>query len=944
MISSSPPPKPDFEALFAAAPALFVVLLPDAPRYTIIAASDAYVRATMTRREAIVGLSIFDVFPDNPADPLADGTVNLRASLDRVVATRQPHERAEQKYDIRRPAESGGGFEERWWRARATPVLSSDGALAYILHAIEDVTEKRQLADHATRAHVKRHESEERLRLTIEAAPIGMALIGLDGRFMQVNRALCEILGYGADELLTMRLQQVTHPDERADDGELVEHLSHGELSRYQEARRCLRKDGGIVDVMISVALLKAPDGTPRGCIAQVEDITQRRRDEQALSRSEAQFRGLIERMPDGVMIVANRRLAYVNRALAKLLGHEHPAQLLGRSLEELYLPDDLAIIARRIRMIEAGEIVPPQELRMVRSDLSLCPIETRAIGLRFDDQPGILVIVRDLTERKRSDEALRISEAKYSGIISIATDAVIAIDESWRISIFNAGAERIFGYARHEAIGQPLDMLIPERARDAHQYHVAGFAAGQVAARPMGDATMTITGRRKSGEEFPAEAAISKLQVGDKTILTVALRDVTERRRIERGQQLLAEAGKVLGATLDYEQTLATLAKLVAREFADWCVVEVIADGRAAERGQLRRLKVASADPANAGLCAELERLPVDRERPYLIASVVETQQPLLIERVTPELLARGAQDAEHLRTLRAVNPASLMAVPLIMRGQLLGTLAFVSSTPKRIYAASDLRLAQALAERAAIAIENARLYSASVQAAQLRDQVLSVVAHDLRNPLATIRLQAAGMLRAPPEVERRTQRPREIIDRAAARMNRLIQDLLDVARMEAGELTIERARLVVADLTIEAADMQRALAASSSLELHVDLAPNLPALWGDRHRLLQVFENLIGNAIKFTPPGGRITVGARPRNGEIIFSVADTGRGITPEGMTRVFDRFWQATRADRLGAGLGLPITKGIVEAHGGRIWVESAIGVGSTFFFALAGSDD
>jgi signal transduction histidine kinase len=171
------------------------------------------------------------------------------------------------------------------------------------------------------------------------------------------------------------------------------------------------------------------------------------------------------------------------------------------------------------------------------------------------------------------------------------------------------------------------------------------------------------------------------------------------------------------------------------------------------------------------------------------------------------------------------------------------------------------------------------------------------------------------------------------------AARMNRLIQDLLDVARMEAGQLTLERARLAPAELTFEATEMQRPLATSSSLELRLDLAPNLPELWGDRHRLMQVFENLIGNAIKFTPPGGRITVAAAPREREVVFSVADTGRGITPEGLTRVFDRFWQATRVDRQGAGLGLPITKGIVEAHGGRIWVESALGQGSTFFFSI-----
>ena len=166
---------------------------------------------------------------------------------------------------------------------------------------------------------------------------------------------------------------------------------------------------------------------------------------------------------------------------------------------------------------------------------------------------------------------------------------------------------------------------------------------------------------------------------------------------------------------------------------------------------------------------------------------------------------------------------------------------------------------------------------------------------------------------------------------------MNRLIQDLLDVALMESGQLTIERARLSARELIVAAVDMQRPLASSSSLELRVDVDRDVPDVWGDRDRLLQVFENLIGNAIKFTKAGGRITVGAASRDHEVVFWVADTGGGIAAENLPHVFDRFWQATRAGRQGAGLGLPITKGIVEAHGGRIWVESTLGPGHHLLF-------
>jgi signal transduction histidine kinase len=155
----------------------------------------------------------------------------------------------------------------------------------------------------------------------------------------------------------------------------------------------------------------------------------------------------------------------------------------------------------------------------------------------------------------------------------------------------------------------------------------------------------------------------------------------------------------------------------------------------------------------------------------------------------------------------------------------------------------------------------------------------------------------------------------------------------------MESGQLTVEAARLSAREVIVGAVEMQRPLASSRSLELRVDVDPDVPDVWGDRDRLLQAFENLIGNAIKFTTPGGCITVGAAPQDHQVIFRVADTGSGIAPENLPRVFDRFWQATRANRQGAGLGLPITKGIVEAHGGRIWVESTLSRGTTFSFSI-----
>jgi len=232
----------------------------------------------------------------------------------------------------------------------------------------------------------------------------------------------------------------------------------------------------------------------------------------------------------------------------------------------------------------------------------------------------------------------------------------------------------------------------------------------------------------------------------------------------------------------------------------------------------------------------------------------------------------------------------------------------------------------------------ERKKIEEALRRAVTARDQMLGIVAHDLRNPLASI-MQSAALAQRGPEPERLNKRL-DLISRAAARMDHLIQGLLDVSLIEAGQLRIDGDRVNVSDLVLDAVDMQRPLASSSGLTIRVDVAHDGDVLWASRERLHEVFENLIGNAIKFTEAGGHITVSAEPREMDVLFSVSDTGCGIGPESLTHVFDPFWQAVpRAGRLGAGLGLAITKGIVEAHDGRIWVESVAGQGSTFFFTI-----
>jgi PAS domain S-box-containing protein len=536
-----------------------------------------------------------------------------------------------------------------------------------------------------------------------------------------------------------------------------------------------------------------------------------------------------------------------------------------------------------------------------------------------------------DITTRKQADIELRLAHKMTSGILSISADAIVSIDEHQRITMFNEGAEKIFGYTKAEATGAPLDILLPERFRTNHRQKVETFAAGPNTAKRMGARNMELFGRRKNGDEFPAEAAISKLEVGGHKILTATVRDVTEQRRAEHEQRFLAEVGPVLASSLEYEQTLDRVVQLAVRELADLCIIDIVS-----VEGEVHRLKAACRDPDRRWIADALMRTSLDPRLPYLTRPALANQESLLIERVTEETLAAYAQSDDHLNVLRALEPTSIIAVPLVAHGRLLGAIALVASVSSRPFGPEDLRLAQELATRAALAIESARLYTVAQRAIQARDDVLGIVAHDLRNPLYSINLQA-DLLR---DGDDRQRKAGDAIQRSVARMNRLIQDILDVTQLEAGQLAVERQRVSTTQILLDIVDAQRRLADAKGIALLLEIPPDLPEVWADRDRLLQICENLIGNALKFTRHGS-VTIGATPRNDEVLFWVKDTGLGIPAEALPHLFDRFWQAGTATdkRQGAGLGLAIVKGLVEAHDGKIWAESTLGSGSCFYFAI-----
>ena len=666
------------------------------------------------------------------------------------------------------------------------------------------------------------------------------------------------------------------------------------------------------------------------------------------------------------------------------------------------------------------------------------------------------------IDERRIIENALRLSEAKATRIVSISADAIISIDEGQHITMFNDGAEKIFGYTKAEALGASLDLLLPARFHSTHRQLVDNFAAGQQMARSMGERNATISGRRKNGEEFPADASISKVEVEGKEILTVALRDVSNQKRIENEQRFLADVGSILASSLEYEKTLDNIMQLAVRDLADFCIIYAIEKNTATKRS-----KVVSRDPDKSWVCDLFLNLSFDQAWQNSVDSTIETRTSLLVEQMPTEQIESASYSEKHLKALRAAGAKSFILSPIIAHGRPLGAIKLIASSSSRGYSLSDLPLVEELARRAAIAIENAQLHrkaqsakliadnipammaywdkdqrcqfanrsyidwfgfdpemlvgrtmhdllgpslyeknlpyirgalagkrqsferdlkyrmtgemrhtsalyipeiginevlgffvlvfdvtdlknaqlvameerETALAAVRTREDVLSIISHDLKNPLASIGLVAQHLQRINQIELRQVQDYANRVQRSVGQMNSLIGDLLDFGKIHAGTFSVELYREAPMDVILPAADGVRTLAEAKRQQFEVDISPTLPSVTCDSGRIGQVLSNLLGNAVKFTPAGGTVRLIATQTNDEVLISVSDTGPGIPADHLPKVFDRYWQAKETKQLGSGLGLAIAKGIIDAHGSRIWAVSQVGKGSCFSFTL-----
>ena len=524
---------------------------------------------------------------------------------------------------------------------------------------------------------------------------------------------------------------------------------------------------------------------------------------------------------------------------------------------------------------------------------------------------------------------SLRLLPAAQRAVFADLRDGVLVLDSDDCITDLNAAAERIVGQAAADVRGKPVSEVL------------AGLLAALLRQTHAPDETVELeVGSGADQHVYELRVLPVTDDAGEPLGRVAVLRNITTYKHAQTllHASFLAEVSAALASSLDYEDTLQQVARLAVPALGTWCTVYMLGEDK-----QVRRVAVAYADESQAELALALRRYPPSPVAPRSsVAEAMRTGKPVLTPVIPQEYTSSIAQDSEHLEIMRKLAFRTSMTVPLQARGETLGALAFFSSDPDRRYGAADLALAGDLAQRAGLAVDNARLYREAQRAIRARDEFLSVAAHELKTPLTSMLGFAQMLMRhLKPDGsgdERIVRRALQAVEQQSDRLARLVSRLLDVARIEGGRLAVEPTETNVIPLVEGVIDTIQASGNHEQFRLR---APRQLVARVDPLRFEQVLTNLLDNAAKFSPRSEPIEVDVSKTSLEMLrVSVTDRGPGIPPEGRDHIFDRFYQAHDGNpAFGMGLGLYICRQIVEQHGGSIGAEFPAEGGTRFVFTL-----
>ncbi len=896
-----PLPAHTLQELFDRAPQPQLVILPDDPAFTIAAASDAYLQLTQTTRGNLLGKSVFAAFPDNPGNPMASGVRNLRASLQRVISTQAPDRLPVQRYDVERPAEKGGGFEERYWNSLNTPILGSDGKVAYIFHSVEEITElivaerkaQRAMQDlkllHPSAAYL----AEQRLRQAERAGRVGSF-----EWFLKEQRAICspelEAL-YGLPEGTFEEGFESWSKSVYQEDAQRVifelESCMAQHLSECGYEFRVVLPNGHLRWLRGQAQLFYDAAGQPERMIGVNIDIDAEKQAQAHLRENEQRLRAIFDGTyeyigllaPDGTLLEANRAsLEFANNKRDQVVGR--------RFWDTPWFsgtPGASEKVQNAIARAAAGEFV--RFAATLRRPSGECPTFDISLHPIHNEKGEVVLIVpegRNITEHEKSKERLQQQWQVFDTALSHTPDHIYIFDTQGRFTYANRALLSRWGKTLEEALGKNFfELGYPVDLAERVHRQIRQLVESKQAVRDH--AVFAVA----SGEIRHFDYLFVPVIAADGSVEAVAgsTRDVTDRERMEKA---LADSEQNLQRVI--AQAPVAIAVLRGRDFS----VEM-ANSNLQELLPGRSI---------VGLPAAEVVPELSQDIWDAFHRVFNTGEPFIADewhiRYDPTQIG---QLQDHWFNV-ALNPL------LDQSGVVSGIIAVITNVTASVLARKEL-------ERVNHELE----------------EFSYVASHDLQEPLRIVNLYSQLLLKALPMEDPTINHYAGVVRQGVHRMERLLKDLLTFSRTVHSDAPVTG----IADLTSSLA------LALSVLKTQIDdarasiSAGLLPQVRGDTQQLSHVFQNVLSNALKYrkSEQPAEIQIWAEPHGTDWIISVKDNGIGFEPQYSERIFGLFKRLHRDEYPGTGLGLAICRRIVARYGGRIWAESKLGEGAVFKLCL-----
>lgn len=778
--------------------------------------------------------------------------------------------------------------------------------------------------------------SNQRATVILESITDAFFALDHDWRFTYVNQEAERLLGRPREALLGRNIWE-----------EFAEAVGS---TFYREYHRAIREQTTVqfeefyppLAGWFEVQAYPSTDGLS----VYFRNVNERKQAEAALRQSEERYRLLSEAMPQMVWSTGpdGTAVLFVNQRWTEYTGLPLEATQRQGWLNSIHPEDLQRTVAAWSRSVTTGDPYE-MEYRLRRAaDGAYRWFLGRSLPLR--DASGRIVqwigTSTDIEDQKQAQEIAEQArqQARATGAqLRLITDVVPAlisyVDRECRYQLNNQTYEAWFGTPREALQGRSIREVLGEQVFERIRPQIEVVLSGQPAAFEI-QLPHPKRGLRWLDFCFTPHQS----EAGEVLGFIVLGIDATERKGAEERQRFLAEASSILTSSLDYKATLKRIVHLAVPTIADWCAIDVIDEG-----GVVERLAIAHTEPNKVELAWDLtHRYPPRLDAPHGLSKVIRTGEAEFYSQIPDEVLEELARDQEHLRVIRSLELKSMLIVPLTVRGRTFGAIALLTAESGRVFDPEALAVAENLANRAAVAVENARLYEEVQDASLAKDHFLAMLAHELRNPLGAVSNALHVMALSRPEAPAH-QRAREVAARQIEHQTRMVDDLLDVGRIQRGMIELQLEPLDAVQVVRDAVEDQQLALEAAGLRLTLALPDRPVPIQGDRTRLAQILANLLDNARKFTPAGGQVQVAliADTQSEQAHLTVRDTGIGISPDVLPRVFDSFAQADRSlarTHGGLGLGLALVKGLAELHGGKVRAESrGLGEGAAFVVTL-----